>query len=296
MPASGGTNAAAPREPAPPRLLTRVRLELRVRHYSRRTEESYVAWIRRFIHFHRCRHPADMGTAEVAAFLRDLARERGLSASTQNQALASLMFLYRAVLAQPLAMPDGAMRAKAAQRVADVLTEAEVRSLFDQLEGTALLVAQLLYGAGLRLNEALDLRVGDVDVSRRVLLVRDGKGRKDRMTLLPARAVPALRTQLEHVRRRLEWDLSREIGRPPLPGGLESKYPSASLRYEWQFIFPATRTHHDPRTDRAIRYRLHESGIQRAVALAARRARIPKRVSCHVTAAFLRDAFIGDWV
>jgi len=276
-----------PAASGPPRLLDQVRHALRRRHYSLRTEESYVAWIRRFILFHGKRHPREMGSPEVVAFLSDLAVRGRVSASTQNQALSALLFLYRSVLDRELGDLDSTVRARAPRRLPVVLSRDEVRALLAHLEGTHRLMATLLYGAGLRLLECARLRVRDVDFGRRQLVVRDGKGRRDRPALLPQGTVPDLRRHLGAVRRLHDRDLARGLGRVYLPDALERKYPKDAGRWEWQWVFPSSRLSPDPRTGALRRHHSHESSLQRAVRRAATEARIPKRVSCHT----LRHSF-----
>jgi integron integrase len=261
--------------------MVRVRRMIRLRHFSRRTEEAYTGWIRRFVKHHGFRHPAEMSTPEVTAFLSSLAERGGVSASTQNQALAALMFLYRDVLSTELAWPVDVVRAKRPRRLPEVLTRDEVRAILAHLEGVPRLVAELLYGAGLRVTECLTLRIRDVELSRREILVREGKGGKDRVTMLPDRMVPELRRHLERVRRLHERELAAGRGRVPLPGAIERKYPTAAVEWGWQYVFPAARCHRDVRTQTVIRYHLHESVIQRAVKAAVRAAGIPKRATCH---------------
>ncbi|MGH7287562.1 MAG: integron integrase [Myxococcota bacterium] len=267
--------------PAPPRLLDRIRHAIRLRHMSRRTEDSYVAWIRRFILFHGKRHPDGMGSLEVIAFLSDLAVRGQVSASTQNQALSALLFLYRVVLGRELQGLDGTVRAARPQRLPVVLSRDEVRRVLGELGGVHRLVATLLYGGGLRLLEALRLRVKDVDFDRSQLVLRDPKGGRDRAAPLPRVAEGPLRRHLAQVHRLHETDLAQGIWGPPLPGGLERKYPNAPREWAWQWVFPATRTGTDPATRRRFRHHLHETAVQRAVKAAAAKAGISKRVSCH---------------
>jgi len=272
---------------AQPRLLDRVREAIRTRHYSRRTERAYAGWIRRFVLFHGKRHPQEMGEAEVTAFLSHLATRRHVSASTQNQALSALLFLYRVVLGRDLGWLDHLVRAKRPTRVPTVLSRGEVTALLGELDGTARLVASLLYGAGLRLLEGLRLRVKDLDFERNEITVRDGKGRKDRVTLLPAAAREPLRRHLERVRRLHERDLARGLGSVALPDALARKYPTARRELGWQWVFPATSHYQDRATGERRRHHLHESVIQRAVKEAARRARVAKPATCHT----LRHSF-----
>ncbi len=275
--APGGAEVA---RPAAPRLLERVRDAIRVRHYSRRTEKAYVDWIRRFIRFHGVRHPREMGAAEIEAFLNDLAVRQAVAASTQNQALAALVFLYREVLQAPPLQLEGLVRARAPRRLPVVLSREEVRRLLAALEGTPKLLASLMYGSGLRLLEALRLRVKDVDVERRELLVRDGKGRKDRVTPLPDAAAPALEQQLAAAARLHAADLRAGHGSVELPHALARKYPRAARDLAWQWVFPASRRYRMPDgTER--RHHFHETAIQRAVHAGLRRAGIAKPATCH---------------
>lgn len=265
----------------PPNLLDRVRLAVRTRHYSVRTEEAYVAWIRRFIVFHGKRHPMEMGEAEIGQFLSALAREGKVSASTQNQALSALLFLYREVLQRDVAWIEGVVRARAPKRLPVVLTREEVRAVLQQMRGTPKLMALLLYGAGLRLLECCRLRVKDVDFASNQILVRGGKGDKDRVTVLPSSTKADLARHLELVRNQHQEDLRRGAGWVELPGALARKYPTAGREWGWQWIFPATRIYTDPLTGQRRRHHLHETVVQRAVKEAVRRAGITKPASCH---------------
>jgi len=270
-----------------PRLLDRLRLALRTRHYSRRTEEAYVGWVRRFVRFSAARHPANLGDAEVARFLSSLALDRRVAAATQNQALSALLFLYRDVLGRPLALPVDAVRAKRPKRLPAVLTRAEVGALLAQLDGTAWVMASLLYGAGLRLQECLQLRVKDVEFDTGQILVRGGKGGKDRVTMLPRVVRGPLSAHLGSVCHLHERDLARGAGRTTLPHALARKYPNAASDWAWQYVFPARRLFVHPRTGARYRHHVHESVLQRAVTDAVRRAGIPKRATCHT----LRHSF-----
>lgn len=272
---------APPAAPPPPRLLDRVRQALRLRHMSRRTETAYVAWIRRFILFHGKRHPDEMGAFEIVAFLSDLAVRGRVSASTQNQALAALLFLYREVLARELTGLDDAVRARRPRPLPLVLSREEVRRVLAVLPPTPRLVGTLLYGGGLRLLEALRLRVKDVDFDRHQLVIRQPKGGRDRAVPLPRVAEAPLRRHLEQVRRLYESDVARGVEGPPLPGGLARKLPTARREWAWQWVFPATRIGVDPVGGRRFRHHLHETAMQRAVKLAGRQAGLAKRVTCH---------------
>ena len=266
---------------AEPRLLERVCHALRRGHYSPRTETQYCLWIRRYVLFHGKRHPNDMGAAEVERFLTHLAVVDKVSASTQNQALSALLFLYNRVLAKPLDQLQGVVRAKMPSRLPVVLSREEARAVLARMEGSVRLVAVLLYGAGLRLNEALELRIKDVDFDQRQIAVRRGKGGKDRLVPLPDVLREPLREHLERVRRLHDADLSRGLGRVSLPDSLGRKFPGADREWVWQYLFPAARICDDPRWGPPTRYHLHETAVQRAVRQAALAAGVSKRVGCH---------------
>ncbi len=268
--------------PQPPKLLDRVRLVVRRRHLSHRTEASYVAWVRRFVLFHDKKHPKHMGAPEVVAFLSHLAVEKQVGAITQNQALSALVFLYRHVLDRELDGLDEAARAKRSRPLPVVLHQDEVRTVLAALHGTKRLQATLLYGAGLRLMECLRLRVKDLDPARGQLTVRQGKGRRDRITTLPRRLHGPLERHLEAVRDLHRRDLAEGYAGVPLPDALERKYPGAARDWGWQWVFPASRLSRDPRSGRRVRYHLHPTALQRAVKQAARAAGLPKRVTCHI--------------
>ena len=276
-----------------PRLRDQVRGAIRVRHYSRRTEAAYLGWIRRFIFFHSKRHPAEMGAEEITRFLSSLATERHVSASTQNQALSAILFLYRYVLNQEVPWLDDLVRAKRPQRLPVVCTRDEVKAVLDLLiiSGTNWLMASLLYGAGLRLLECLQLRIKDVDFGSNQIMVRGGKGNKDRITLLPAVVRPALTRHLERVREQHQRDLAVGAGYVELPEALALKYPNASRELGWQWIFPATRIYRDRITGERRRHHLDESVLQRAVKEAVRRAGVNKQASCHTFRHSLRHTF-----
>ena len=269
------------------RLLDAVRDTIRLKHYSVRTEETYVHWIRRFIHFHARRHPREMGAAEVTAFLNHLVKTRDVAAATQNQALSALLFLYREVLTEPLAWLDGVERAKRPARVPTVLSSTEASALLSGMTGTKWLMAALLYGAGLRLRECLTLRVKDVDFDYRQIVVRHGKGAKDRRTLLPDVVVKPLAAHLVRVKALHDKDLAGGYGEVELPHALELKYPRAGRLWGWQFVFPSHKFSTDPRTGVIRRHHVYENYLIRGVKLASMRARITKHVSCHT----LRHSF-----
>jgi integron integrase len=271
----------------PQRLLERVRAAIQRLHYSRRTEEVYVHWIKRFIYFSGTRHPAEMGEAEVTAFLNHLASERNVAAATQNQALSALLFLYKQVLGTPLDWLDQLDRAVRPARMPTVLTPGEVRRLLAAMRGTKWLMASLLYGSGLRLRECLRLRVKDVDFEYRQIMVRDGKGAKDRVTMLPATLVEPLREQLAHARKLHERDLAEGRGGVELPDALARKYPRAPYEWSWRFVFPSHKLSPDPATGVIRRHHVYENFLVRGVKRAARSAGIAKHVSCHT----LRHSF-----
>lgn len=272
---------------APPRLLDRMRETIRVRHYSIRTEDTYVDWARRFILFHDKRHPLDMGAPEVAAFLTHLAVQRSVAPSTQNQAKSALLFLYREVLEVQLPWLDEIVAAKEKRRLPVVLTPNEVRALLQELSGTMGLVASLLYGTGMRLLEGLRLRVKDVEFERRELIVRHGKGGKDRVTVLPENLLLPLRDHLVRVSVRHGRDLAQGLGEVWMPDALAVKFPGTPRTWGWQWVFPSAMTSVDPRTGLIRRHHLNEASVQKAVAGAARRAGIDKPCSPHV----LRHSF-----
>jgi len=280
------TTTLAVRETAPagapkPRLLDRVREAIRARHYSRRTEKAYVQWIRRYIFFHGKRHPAEMGAPEVTAFLTSLAVHDKVAASTQNQALSALLFLYREVLGVELPWLDDVVRAKRPQHLPVVLTRDEVRAVLQRLDGVSRLMALLLYGAGLRLLECCHLRVKDIDFATNQIVIRDGKGRKDRVTMLPAAVKAALIAHLERAREQYQADLRHGAGWVELPNALTRKYPNAGRDWGWQWVFPATRFYVERLTGQRRRHHLHESVLQRAVKDAVRGAGIAKQATCH---------------
>ncbi len=266
--------------PRPPGLIQRYREELQVRHYARRTVNTYEQWLRRFLRFHHLRHPREMGSAEVNAFLSHLAVERQVSASTQNQALAALLFLYRELLDRDLEL-EGVVRARKRPRLPVVLTPEEVSAVLQRLDGVEALVAGLLYGSGLRLIEALRLRVHDLDFGRHELMVRDGKGGKDRRTLLPERLGAQLRGHLEEVRQIHRQDLSQGWGRVLLPHALGRKYPNAGVEWGWQWVFPQHQRWCDASTGEQGRHHLDPSLIQKAVRRAVLSAGLTKPATCH---------------
>jgi integron integrase len=269
------------------RLLDQVRDSLRTHHDSIRTEDAYVLWIKKFILFHGKRHPSELGEPEINAFLTYLAVERKVAASTQNQALSALLFLYREVLVRPLGDFGDLVRARRPERLPVVLTRDEVRAVLAQLDGQTWLMASLLYGSGLRLLECLRLRIKDVDFGQNHLLIRDGKGQRDRVTLLPAALVEPLRRQIDRARALHEQDLRDGFGRVYLPDALTRKYPNADRAFAWQYVFPAARRSRDPRSGQERRHHVGEQVLQRAVRAALRRAGTTKPASCHT----LRHSF-----
>ena len=287
VPSSSVKPAEAGDGASPPRLLERLRREIRVRHYSIRTEDTYANWARRFILFHDKRHPQDLGAPEVAAFLTHLAVDRTVSPSTQNQAKSAILFLYKVVLGVQLPWLDEVVAAKDQRRLPVVLTPSEVRNLLHELSGTMGLVASLLYGTGMRLLEGLRLRVKDVDFERREIMVRDGKGGKDRVTVLPENLILPLHEQMARTRVLHAKDLAQGFGAVWLPDALATKYSSAPRAWGWQWVFPSAVKSLDPRTRILRRHHLNEASVQKAVSIAARRARISKPCSPHV----LRHSF-----
>jgi integron integrase len=268
-------------------LIEALQNTLRRLHYSPRTEEAYVHWTREFIRFHQRRHPRELGAPEITAFLNDLAVRRRTAASTQNQALCALVFLYRKVLELEVPALTGLERAHRPVHLPAVLSRREVVALLDHLEPPFRLIGELLYGAGLRLLEALSLRVKDIDFDRHQITVRRGKGERDRPALLPTRARDPLSAQLDRVARRHRAELAAGRGEVDLPHALRTKMPHAATSLAWQYVFPASRPCTDPATGRLVLYHLHESAVQKAVQDAVRAARIDKRASCHT----LRHSF-----
>lgn len=273
-------------EPPSKKLLDEVRDRLRTRHYARSTEETYILWIRRFIRFHQKRHPEEMGGEEVRDFLTHLALEEHVSASTQNQALSALLFLYRAVLQKDLGEID-AVRARPSQHVPVVLSRPEVLRLFQHMEGLPLLMARLLYGSGMRLMECVRLRVKDLDFDYRQINLHDPKGGRGRFTILPSSLIEPLRAHLAVVQQTHRNDLARGYGEVVLPFALAEKYPGAGREWAWQFVFPSSTLAFDATHQTYRRWHMSETTLQRAVRLAARRAGLTKPVGCHT----LRHSF-----
>ena len=267
--------------PPPKKFLDTVRDALRVKHYSLRTEDAYVDWVRRFILFHHKRHPAQMGAPEVNAFLTNLAVEHHVSASTQNQALSALLFLYRTLLQRDITAAVAPVRAKQPERLPTVLTKDEARRILHQLAPRYRLMAQLLYGSGLRIMECVRLRVKDLDFEQAQITVRDGKGQHDRYTMLPQLLIPVLHDHLGQVRQRHQRDLAAGLGAVYLPYALAEKYPNANREWLWQYVFPADRFSRDPRGDAKRRHHFSEDSVQDAVKAASAAAGVNKRVTCH---------------
>jgi len=270
-----------------PKLLDQVRHATRVRHLSYRTEQAYVHWIKRFIFFHDKRHPSEMDETHVSEFLTFLAVKRHVAASTQNQALSAILFLYRDVLKQELGWVNNVERAKKPERLPVVFSKQEVESILLRLEGTKWLMASLLYGSGLRLMECLRLRVKDVDFEYKQIVVRDGKGQKDRITMLSVSSKESLKKHLAKVKAIHEADLKAGFGKVYLPYALHRKYPNADREWGWQYVFPATKLSREPRSWILMRHHLDESALRRAVKAAIRSAGITKNGSCHT----LRHSF-----
>jgi integron integrase len=265
----------------PGQLLNEVRLRIRARHMSYRTEKTYLDWIRRFIRFHGLQHPQTMGPVEVEAFLTALAVDRQVSASTQNQALAAILFLYREVLEVELPWLSGVVRAKRPQRLPVVLTRAEVKSVLEKLSGIEWLVVSLLYGTGMRLGECVALRVKDIDLTRREILIRDAKGQKDRVTMLPDTLVSHVKAQVLHARSLFDKDRQELRAGVTLPHALNRKYPDAAISWAWYWVFPSPSLCVNPYSHALARHHLYPQNVQRAVRLAIRAAGIEKPASTH---------------
>jgi integron integrase len=275
-------------KPAPDeKLLDRARTILRRKHYAYNTEQRYLAWIKRFILFHGKRHPIHMGRLEIEAFLTHLAVKEQVAAATQNQALNAILFLYRTVLDRPIEFPLDSVRARRPKRIPAVLSRDEVSRLLPCLNEPYRLIGKLLYGSGLRVSEAVRLRVKDIDFEQQHLVVRDGKGSRDRVSLLPEAALASLKEHLQHTRQLHRADLRQGLGSVHLPYALSRKYPNADREWIWQFVFPSTHLSLDPRHAVTRRHHLSPSAVQKAVRRAAKLARIEKRVTCHT----LRHSF-----
>ncbi|NKQ12550.1 integron integrase [Pseudomonas sp. SST3] len=270
-----------------PRLLDQVRDQIRLKHYSIRTERVYCEWIKRYVRFHNYRHPMEMGAPDVEAFLSDLAVRRDVSASTQNQALAALLFLYKQVLKQDLPWLGEVVRAKKPARLPVVLSISEVQQILGQLDGDVGLIARLLYGGGLRLMEGVRLRVKDVDFSRNEIIIRDGKGQKDRVTVMPTSLVSPLRQHIARVRAVHQCELAEGRGDVYLPDALARKYPGAPFEWAWQYVFPAAGLSVDPRSGSVRRHHLDEKRVQRAFKRAVKASGLAKLATPHT----LRHSF-----
>jgi integron integrase len=264
-----------------PTLLEQVRNVIRVKHYTLNTEKAYIPWIRRFILFHKNRHPSDMGEREIGEFLTHLAVNRNVAANTQNQALNAIVFLYKEVLKKEVGTISNAQRAKKHTRIPVVFTKEEAKKVIAQLEGTKRLMASLLYGSGLRLKECLRLRIKDIEFDRNQITARDTKGFVDRVTLLPASIKEELRMHIQRVKGLHEADIKEGFGRVYLPFALERKYPTANMQWPWQYVFPAAKRSIDPRSGKERRHHAMERSLQNAVSAAVRSAHIAKPGSCH---------------
>lgn len=264
-----------------PRLLDQVRSAIRVRHYSLRTEDIYIQWIKHFIFFHKKRHPEEMGENEIREFLTHLAVNKHVAASTQNQALSALLFLYKNVLNLELEWIDNVVRAKKPKRLPVVLSQNETTRLLNHLKGVHRLIGHLMYGSGMRLMETLRLRVQDIDFDYQQIIVRSGKGAKDRRTVLPHTLVSDLQLQLQNAKQLHELDISEGYGRVHLPHALAKKYPNANREWQWQYVFPSSKRSHEPITKQVGRHHIYETGFQRAIKQACKDSGITKRVSSH---------------
>jgi len=264
-----------------PKLLDQVRAKIRTMHYSRRTEEAYINWIKKFIFFHNKRHPVEMGEKEISAFLSHLAVAGNVAASTQNQAMCAIVFLYKRILNKDMGEFKGLIWAKRPAKLPEVFTTEEVDSVLNNLKGVFWLMGNLMYGAGLRLIECLRLRVKDIDFTYKRITVREGKGAKDRVTMLPEMSIPALQKQLENVKRQHDKDLSEGFGTVYMPYALSIKYPNANREWGWQYTFPASKLSVDPRSRIKQRHHFDESAVQKAVRQAIRAANIYKHAGCH---------------
>lgn len=267
--------------PAKFRLLEQVRNAIRTRGYSPRTEKTYVAWIRRFILFHARRHPLTMGDAEIREFITYLAVEKRVAPATQNQALAAVLFLFNQVMRKQIGFVQGIVHSKTSRKLPTVLAPDEVRRIVEKLTGTPRVCALLMYGSGLRVLEVVSLRVKDLDFIRKEIVIRAGKGDRDRRVPLPESVAPTLRAQLKRVERQFGLDLRAGLRGAALPGALSIKYPTADRQLGWQYVFPSRRVYTEAETRARRRHHYHESALQRAFATAVRQARITKRASCH---------------
>jgi integron integrase len=270
-----------PPSPKAKKLLEQVSDAIRIKHYSQRTEQTYIDWIRRYILFHNKRHPKDMGVPEIQAFITHLATQRHLSASSQNQALSAILFLYRHVLNKEIDFPSDVIRAEKSKTLPTVLTQQEAMTVINKMTGLPQLMTKILYGSGLRLMECLRLRVKDIDFGNHTLIVRDGKGENDRATILPESLIPALQAQIKTVALIHQQDLKRGCGEVYLPYALAKKYPNASKEDMWQYLFPSLSLSTDPVSKKTMRHHMDESILQKAVRRAALLAKIDKPISPH---------------
>ncbi len=281
MPAQDSSTQNISSAPKGKKILDQLRDAIRAKHYSYRTEQTYVDWCKRYILYHHKRHPAEMGMPEIQAFIIYLANDQNVAASTQNQALSAILFLYRNVLLREIEFPTDIIRAKKPERLPTVLTKAEVLSIVGKMNGTPKLMVQLLFGSGLRLMECLRLRIKDIDFSNGQIIVRDGKGENDRSVPLPRSILVALKLHIQKVETLHQQDLREGYGEVHLPYALERKYPNANRELGWQYVFPASQRSVDPKTGKIMRHHLHESVLQRAIKDATRLAKINKSVSPH---------------
>ena len=270
-----------------PKLLDRLADEIRIRNYSLRTEQAYSMWIRQYIHFHKLTHPQEMGEAEVSEFLNHLSLDRGVAPNTQNQALNALKFLYRHVLDRQLEDIDGIVRSKKQQKLPIVMSQSEIRDVLRELELPYWLLAGLMYGSGLRLMEALRLRVKDLDFDYRAIMVRNGKGGKDRVVTLPDELIAPLKTQLEHTRFLHQKDLADGFGKVEMPYALKKKWPNANRDFQWQYVTPSWARSANPRTEEIGRHHVHEQSMQRKFKSAVVSSKVQKLATCHT----LRHSF-----
>ena len=266
----------------PPRLLEQVRQKIRFLHYSRKTEQAYLHWIRRYILFNDKRHPREMGGEEITRFLNYLVNSENVTASTQNQALAAIVFLYKQVLDSKIGVIPEFQYARRSKRLPVVLTQNEVKNVFQHLHEPHKTIIGLLYGAGLRLNEGLELRILDVDIERREITVRGGKGNKDRRTLLPEQVIPGLKIAIEQAEKYHQLDQENGITHVHMPGALAKKYPNAGRELKWQYVFASHKTSVDPVTGNTGRHHIHSKSVTRAISNAVKKAKIMKHVTAHV--------------
>lgn len=263
------------------KLLTQLREEIRRRNYSYRTEKSYCQWVIKYVRYHELRHPEELDGSHVVAFLNYLANQKNVAASTQNQALSAIVFLYKNILDKPLKNLDTLKRAKKSIHIPVVLSEGEVRMVLQHLSGVPKLITSLLYGSGLRVSEALRLRVLDIDFGYNQILVRNGKGLRDRMTMLSESIIPGLKTHLEKVKHLHQMDLNKGFGETILPKSLAVKYPNAAQEFKWQYLFPSKKRAVDPRSGLAHRYHISAKELRRSIRIAVKKCNIDKHVTPH---------------